>query len=148
MQTTSLENVWIPERPTPESPQNVFIYQRGHERQIRNAEELCNDFKNQGFNAYIETDDQPNYCQQVASMYAADIIVSVDGSHNHLLVYARPGSTLIVVIPFNFRVPDWKLLGHIVGLRVLEYITLNSSYSLPHSGQSLDGTVSTIQFRN
>jgi hypothetical protein len=127
----------IPERPTPKVPRTVFFYQRGHERQMYNVEELCSYSKQLGYSSYIETDDHPDYCQQIASMYSADIIVSVDGSHNHLLSYARPGSVLILVIPFNFRVPDWKLLGHIVGLRVLELMTLNASYSIPHPGQSI-----------
>jgi hypothetical protein len=68
----------------------------------------------------------------------------VDGSHNHLLSYARPGSVLILVIPFNFRVPDWKLLGNIVGLRVLELMTLNASYSIPHPGQSTPERVKSL----
>ena len=50
-------------------------------------------------------DDLPDFCQIVATVYTADIIISVDGSSNQLLAYARPGSVLILVYPFNFRAP-------------------------------------------
>jgi hypothetical protein len=34
------------------------------------------------------------------------------------------------VFPFNFRIPDWKLMGYYSGLRVLELMTTNKNYSI------------------
>jgi hypothetical protein len=38
---------------------------------------------------------------------------------------------MIIVFPYNFRIPDWKLMGYYSGLRILELMTVNKSYSLP-----------------
>jgi hypothetical protein len=34
------------------------------------------------FITYLETDDVPDFCEFVATMYSADIIVTMDGSSN------------------------------------------------------------------
>jgi len=125
----------IPHR-YPTLPKNIFFFQRGHDRQIYNGKELCESVNDTSLHSDLETDDHPDFCTQVANMYAADVIVSVDGSHNQLLSYARPGSVLILVLPYNFRVPDWKLLAYYVGLRTLEIITLDPKYSLDVSGRT------------
>ncbi len=62
----------------------------------------------------------------------------MDGSHNHVISYARPGSIFLLVLPYNFRVPDWKLLGHLSGLRVLELISLNRNSSITDPKFNID----------
>lgn len=72
-----------------DSPKRILFYERGHDRTILNSEELCNSTKELGFETSILTDDDPDFCNQIAAVHSADIIISVDGSHNHLLSYAR-----------------------------------------------------------
>lgn len=80
----------IPYREQTEAgPRKILFYERGHDRQLLNVEELCNKTRALGFDTMIETDDNPNYCQQIANVHSADIIISVDGSQNHILGYAR-----------------------------------------------------------
>jgi len=71
--------------------------------------------------------DDEDFCQSVFNVHSADIIVTVDGSQNQLLSYARPGSVVIFVFPYHFRLPDWKVLAYFAGLRSLEIVTLNAS---------------------
>ncbi len=63
-----------------------------------------------------------------------------------MLPFARPGSVVIIVHPYNFRVPDWKLMGYYAGLRVLELVTLNVSYSIGNEANPVWVKVGRIFF--
>lgn len=129
-------------RDPPSFPEKIFFYQRAKDRVIANSEELCQALREEGWQTYLETEDREgsigirprftllDFCTLVQSMYEADIIITTDGSHNSLLPYARPGSVVIFVFPYNNRLPDWKLMSYYSGLRVLEIMTINSSYSI------------------
>jgi len=120
------------------APKKVFFFQRGFDRQIRNADDLCVSLRRRRLDSYVDTcDDLPDFCQQIATVHAADIIITVDGSHNHLLAYARPGTVVIFVSGYNFRIPDWKVLSYHAGLRALEYVAVNKSQALYHPGFSM-----------
>jgi hypothetical protein len=84
---------------------------RTKDRLIINSKELCNFFSEQGFEAVVESEDHTgnsstvhvcwihiywilDFCHKMATIYSADIIITVDGSHNFMLSFARPGLSL------------------------------------------------------
>eukprot|EP01116_Phalansterium_solitarium_P016312 TRINITY_DN3776_c0_g1_i1.p1 TRINITY_DN3776_c0_g1~~TRINITY_DN3776_c0_g1_i1.p1 ORF type:complete len:619 (-),score=133.87 TRINITY_DN3776_c0_g1_i1:125-1981(-) len=131
----ALDMCKIPRRPdaavgTSIAPRKVFFFERGFDRQF-NSEQLCEQTRELGYEAYVETlEDVPDFCQHIATIYSADIIVTAHGSHNYLLAYARPGSVVLFIQPLNLAVPDWKLLAYYAGLRSVELSTFNMSYCL------------------
>ena len=80
----------------------------------------------------------------MAAVHMADIIITVDGSHNFILNFARPGSSVILVHPYHISIPgnyffnflnykiDWKTMLYQSRLRTLELHILNQSHSIPH----------------
>ena len=90
---------------------------RGHasRRRILNWPELESLLKN--FAAECISCDQLSVTQQAAMVASADVIVGVHGAALANLVFSRPGSLLIELIPRNFAVPCYQRLSQAFGLR-------------------------------
>eukprot|EP01125_Pyxidicula_operculata_P015857 TRINITY_DN5400_c0_g3_i1.p1 TRINITY_DN5400_c0_g3~~TRINITY_DN5400_c0_g3_i1.p1 ORF type:complete len:561 (+),score=92.94 TRINITY_DN5400_c0_g3_i1:43-1725(+) len=114
-------------------PNRLFFFERGFDRQISNGDQLCVSARKRGLETYMESiEDIPDFCDSIALINSADIIVGVEGSNLHMLSFAHPGSVAIIVYPPKFYVQDWKNMAFRSDIRVLEYFVLsNLSWSCP-----------------
>jgi hypothetical protein len=67
--------------------------------------------------------DGPSICEKARIMDTADVIVTIHGSQNLVLLFARPHVSVVLAYPFHHYMPDFKAFAHLSSLHVVEEIT-------------------------
>ncbi len=120
-----------PRAPRPVVLKVVFT-ERSANRFIINAEDLCRRTAAvKGLSALVHTESsRMELCEDMVVYHAADVIVSNTGSHNTLQVFARAGSVVISVFPFNDYYPRWKIPNRHACLRQLEIVGIVREHTM------------------
>jgi hypothetical protein len=110
----------------------VVFTERSANRFLINAEDLCRRTAAvTGLAALVFTESsRMDLCEDMVAYHAADVIVSNTGSQNTLQVFARPGSVVIHVFPYNDYYPRWKIPNRHARLRQLEIVGVMSEHTM------------------
>eukprot|EP01126_Amoeba_proteus_P061965 TRINITY_DN8363_c0_g1_i20.p1 TRINITY_DN8363_c0_g1~~TRINITY_DN8363_c0_g1_i20.p1 ORF type:complete len:152 (-),score=14.11 TRINITY_DN8363_c0_g1_i20:782-1237(-) len=74
---------------------------------MSNGEELCEEFREKGFQVFRETVEDLPFCEAVKLIHNSDIIITGHGSHSNILPFVNPGSVVIFATGKNFIVTEW-----------------------------------------
>jgi hypothetical protein len=112
------------------APLNLLFFERGENRLVTNAPELCDRLR-PAYNTWLfrEPDDL-DFCTQIRAVHWADLIVLKMGSHmEYAGIGARRGSALIVIYAYPNIMNKFESIrtAFMPGLRLLDLPTFSDS---------------------
>ena len=118
----------IPLRENVTKLQNIFKIDRDG-RQLLNWQELCDLPQMSKYEIQTKCFERLPFCEQVKQVYWGDILIANHGSALVMTAFARKGSVMIDLIPGKLRNPDLKLIAYYSGVRYLEFVNMNDTYT-------------------